>query len=76
VDGGATFARARSLGRRPIPVDDIYLHGNYVLYRCADVVRVGDYSSVAAVGGRVLSAYVLPSTDDPLSPPATYVHIA
>jgi hypothetical protein len=76
TDGGKTFVRDRSLGRRPVQVDDIYLHGNYALYRCADVVRVGDYSSIAAAGGRVLAAYVLPSTDDPLSPPATYVDVA
>jgi hypothetical protein len=75
TDGGQTFARERTLDRRPLSVDDIYLHGNYILMRCADVVRVGDYSSIAAAGGRLVAAYVLPSTDDPLSPPATYVDV-
>jgi hypothetical protein len=72
-DGGRIFAPDTTLARRAIRVDDIYLHGNYTLLRCADVARVGDYVSVVAHESGVVAAFVLPETDDPVSRTTAYV---
>jgi hypothetical protein len=72
-DGGRTFARHETLAERPIAVDDISLNGNYLLRHCTDVVQVGDYAGIAAAGGHVAAAFVLPENDDPTSTPTAYV---
>jgi hypothetical protein len=70
-----TFRVEASLGRRPISVNDIYLHGGYQLIKCADVVRAGDYVGLAAHENRVTACFVLPETDDPMSTTCAYVAV-
>jgi hypothetical protein len=73
-DGGA-FAVDRILASRPFGADDVYLHGNYLLAHCRDVVNVGDYVGLAASARQVAAAFVLPATDEPLSTPTPYVAV-
>jgi hypothetical protein len=74
-DGGETFVRETTLARRAIPVDDIFLIGRYLLFRCADVARIGEYSGLTAAGPHLLAAFVLPETDETLSRTTAYVSI-
>jgi hypothetical protein len=74
-DGGRAFAHDSTLARRAFPVDDIFLLGNYTLMRCADVARIGEYSGLVARPDRLLAAFVLPETDDPVSRTTAYVEV-
>jgi hypothetical protein len=71
-DCGETFSPAETLARRGIPVDDIFLVGRYLLIRCADVARIGEYAGLTAVGPHLLAAFVLPETDETLSQTTAY----
>jgi hypothetical protein len=61
-----------TLARRPISVDEIYLHGSYTLRWCEDVVQVGDYAGIATAGPNLAVAFVLPASDDPQSQATVY----
>jgi hypothetical protein len=72
-DGETSFRHAATLARRPIGVDEIYLHGGYAFRWCEDVVQVGDYAGIAAAGATLAATFVLPESDDPRSTATAYV---
>jgi hypothetical protein len=66
-DDGRQFAVDRTLATRKLPLDEISLHGSYLLHLCDDVAHPGDYVGLDAVGDRVVAAFGLPEHDRPNS---------
>jgi hypothetical protein len=73
--GGGPFEVDRVLASRPFGADDVYLHGNYLLTHCTDVVNVGDYMGLAGNGSELAAIFILPESDEPLSTPTPYVTV-
>jgi hypothetical protein len=74
-DRGESFQLDRTLATRSVPADRFALGGSYTLALCDDVAHAGHYVGLAAAQSRVVAAFVLPETDEPLSRATAYVAV-
>jgi hypothetical protein len=74
-DDGRSFRNRRTLARRQLPVDKVYLHGGYLQRYSEEFVQLGDYVVLAARGDRVVAAFPFTESEDAAATVAVYVSV-